>query len=150
MSKVSEAVDKFNKGYACSQAILCTFGEEHGIDHEAALKVSAAFAAGMRVGGTCGAVTGAVMAIGLKYCSPQCDKIAGRKAAYDCVRRFYSEFLKRNPSLLCKDLLGVDIGTAEGMSAAESQGLFRTKCPVFVKDAAEILEKLFKESYGRL
>jgi C_GCAxxG_C_C family probable redox protein len=143
MSKVSEAVDKFNKGYACSQAILCTFGEDHGIDHGTALKVSAAFAAGMRVGGTCGAVTGAVMVIGLKSCSPECDTMAGRKAAYECTRRFHAEFLKRNPSLLCKDLLGVDLGTAEGMSAAESQGLFRTKCPCLVKDAAEILEKLF-------
>jgi C_GCAxxG_C_C family probable redox protein len=145
MSKVSEAVDKFNKGYACSQAILSTFGEDLGIDHGTALKVSAAFAAGMRVGGTCGAVTGAVMVIGLKCCSPECDKIAERKAAYECTRRFYSEFLKRNPSLLCKDLLGVDLGTPEGMSAAESQGLFRTKCPCLVKDAAEILEKFFKE-----
>jgi C_GCAxxG_C_C family probable redox protein len=143
MSNVSEAVDKFNKGYACSQAILCTFGESLGIDHTTALKVSAAFAGGMRVGGMCGAVTGAIMVIGLKYCSPQCDTIAGRKTAYECARRFYSEFLKHNPSLFCKDLLGVDLGTPAGQSSAESQGLFRTRCPGFVKDAAEILEKHF-------
>ena len=85
------------------------------------------------------------MVIGLKKCSTQCNTVAGRKTAYKCAHQFYAEFQKRNPSLLCMDLLGVDLGTVEGQSAAESQGLFRTKCPVFVKDAAEILEKVLNE-----
>lgn len=145
MSRASEAVARFKKGHACSQAVLCTFGDNKGIDLQTALKVSSAFAGGMRVGGTCGAVTGALMVIGLKGCASPCDKIAGRKAAYKLTEQFHAAFLTRHPSLLCRDLLGADLGTEEGRKLAESQGVFQTKCPIFVRSAAEILEEMFKE-----
>jgi C_GCAxxG_C_C family probable redox protein len=145
MGNANEAVARFKDGYACSQAVFCTYGEDLGIDHQTALKVSAAFAGGMRVGATCGAVTGALMAIGLKSGTASCEKISGRKVAYALTQRFHAAFLARHPSLLCKDLLGADLGTPEGRSIAESQDMFRLKCPMFVASAAEILEDLFKE-----
>jgi C_GCAxxG_C_C family probable redox protein len=142
MNKSTDAANKFKDGCACSQAILCTYGEEYGIDHLTALRISSGFAGGMRVGETCGAITGAIMVIGLKCCSAGCNKIEGRKRAYSGITEFYARFLEIHKSLLCKDLLGVDLSMPEGMAAAESKGLFRTLCPVFVKDAGEVLEKL--------
>jgi len=71
MSRVEEAVSCFADGFSCSQSIVSTYGTEFGVDREKALKISTGFGGGMgRLGGTCGAVTGAIMVIGLKYGIP--------------------------------------------------------------------------------
>ena len=68
MSKVDEAIECFYSGYSCSQAVLSAYCEDLGLDKETAMKISCGFGAGMaRLGATCGAVTGAYIAIGLKY-----------------------------------------------------------------------------------
>ena len=66
-AKSEEAVERFKKGFNCSQAVFGTFSEQVGLDCETACKVATGFGGGMRMGGTCGAVTGAFMALGLKY-----------------------------------------------------------------------------------
>jgi hypothetical protein len=43
-------------------------------------------------------------------------------------------------SWFCRELLGCDLTTAEGMETAKQKGLFTERCPRFVRDAAEILE----------
>lgn len=68
MDKTQKAVDYFNKGFNCSQAIFTAFNEDNGIREETALKMSCGFGAGCgRLGLTCGAVSGAFMVIGMKY-----------------------------------------------------------------------------------
>jgi hypothetical protein len=52
-------------------------------------------------------------------------------------------FRERNGTLLCRELLGVDVGTPEGMREVRERDLFRTVCPKFVRDASEILEQIF-------
>jgi hypothetical protein len=51
-------------------------------------------------------------------------------------------FRVRNGSLLCRDILGVDVSTPEGIADVRKRDLFRTICPKFVQDAAEILEEI--------
>ena len=68
MSVVDRAGSAFDEGFSCSQAVLSAFAPEHGLDRETALKVATAFGGGMgHRGDTCGAVTGAFMAIGLRH-----------------------------------------------------------------------------------
>ena len=96
----------------------------------------------MRMGKTCGAVTGAVMVLGLRYAKADCDELGSREKVYKAVRQFTSRFRERHDSPLCKDLLGVDISTHEGMEVAIEKNLFREVCPKLVRDAAEILEEM--------
>ena len=139
MRKAEDAVSMFKEGFNCSQAILSTYGQELGVDKTTALKISAPFGGGMaRMGETCGAVTGAFMVIGLKYAK---DKESKEKL-YGLVNKFAEEFKLRNGSILCKELLGCNIGTPEGMKAVKEKGLIDTLCPKLVKDAAEILEEI--------
>ena len=142
MNKSSEAKDKFLKGYACSQAVFSAFSGQLDIDQLTALKVSALFAGGMRLGETCGAVTGALMVLGLKYSPDTCQIMDDRKASYKFAEEFYSRFLAKHNSLKCKDLIGIDISTAEGKAEAEQKNLYHTVCPAFVGDAVEILEEM--------
>lgn len=142
MSKVDEAVECFCNGAACSQAVLATYGERFGLAREHALKLASGFAGGMRLGETCGAVTGAFMVLGLKYAKGNCDKLDGRTDVYAASLDFVARFGQRNNVVVCKDLLGCDISTPEGLQKATKEGLFRTLCPKLVRDAAEILEQI--------
>jgi hypothetical protein len=65
MSSVETAVELFRSGCACSQAVPGTYGPRYGLAEDQAMRVAAAFAAGMRMGETCGAVAGAFMVLGL-------------------------------------------------------------------------------------
>lgn len=146
MSEVTKAIQMFKGGYACSQAILDTYGPPIGLPHELAMRLAAGFAGGMRSGETCGAVTGAFMVLGLRYCSADCSTSADRADVYASVVDFADRFKKRNRYLKCRDLLGCDISTDEGMKKAREQSLFKTTCVQMVRDAAEILDELEKES----
>jgi C_GCAxxG_C_C family probable redox protein len=139
---VDEAVECFRGGAACSQAVLATYAGDFGLSRERAMKLASGFAGGMRLGETCGAVTGAFMVLGLKYAGPNCDKRDGRDEVYAAMRGFVTRFGKRNRTVICKELLGCDISTAAGAQKATEEGLFTTVCPKLVQDAAEILEQM--------
>ena len=119
------------------------YGERSGLDRETALRVAGAFGAGMaRTGETCGAVTGALMVIGLNYAKTRKGDDDSRERAYALAQEFMDAFRERNRSLLCRELLGVDVSSPEGVAAVRERDLFRTVCPTFVRDAGEILEEI--------
>jgi C_GCAxxG_C_C family probable redox protein len=91
---------------------------------------------------TCGAVSGAMMVLGLKFGSAS-PGLEAKEQVYAKVREFADRFKARNGSLLCRDLIGCDISTAEGHQAAIKRNLFRTVCPKYLRNAAEILEEMF-------
>ncbi len=100
------------------------------------------FGAGMGLGLTCGAVTGAFMVLGCILGEVEEDDRKARYNAYDQSKEFKRRFEARCGTIECKELLGVDLGTAEGFQAAKDRGLFRALCPGFVRDAAEILDEM--------
>lgn len=142
MSKVDEAVECFCGGAACSQAIVGTYGVDYGLTRTQAMKLASGFAGGMRLGETCGAVTGAFMVLGLRYAGPHCDKRDGRDEVYVALGDFVTQFQKRHNSVVCKELLGCDVSTPAGARKATREGLFRTICPKLVQAAAEIIEEM--------
>jgi C_GCAxxG_C_C family probable redox protein len=140
MDRVERCADYFAQGYACSQSVLLAFAEDLHLDPQTAARISAGFGGGMgRTAGTCGAVTGALMVIGLHTGSPVVDA-AAKDATYTLVRRFMAEFAARNGSTECRDLLGCDISGPEGSAYAREHNLFKTQCPEYVKEAVRILE----------
>lgn len=146
MNRANNAVNKFLKKHACSQAILSEYCEQYGLNKEVALKIASGFAAGMRMGSVCGAVTGAYMVLGLKYSEENCEKSEGRENVYKAVTEFTKEFEKVYGSVECKKLLGCDVGTKEGMQAAVENNLFQTACPKFVETSARLLEPIIEDN----
>jgi C_GCAxxG_C_C family probable redox protein len=107
--------------------------------------VARAFGAGMGSGGVCGAVTGAYMVLGFKF-RKEADQRQARYRTYELVREFNERFKVRRESIICRELLGgVDLGTPSGRQEASDKKLVSTLCPVFVRDAAEILEVLVRQ-----
>jgi C_GCAxxG_C_C family probable redox protein len=123
--------------------VLSSFGEALGLDRELALRVAGAFGGGMaRMGETCGAVTGALMVIGLKYGMTQAKDEAAREQTYKLAQELAARFKERHRSIICRELLGYDLSSPEGRKAAYDKGLFSTLCPQLVRDAAEIVEEI--------
>lgn len=91
---------------------------------------------------TCGAVTGAFMVIGLKYGRTRVKDLRKKDKSYELAREFVSQFKSRHGSIICRELLGLDIGTPEGMRLAKERRLFTETCPNYVRDAAEIIENI--------
>jgi C_GCAxxG_C_C family probable redox protein len=146
MDEATMAVELFENGCACSQAVLGAFTDRLEFDQDEAMRISAGFAGGMRMGEVCGAVTGAYMALGLAHCTAECTTAEGRKAAYAALEVFNDAFRQRHGSVLCRDLLGCDISTAAGAAIAEEKRLFATICVQVVQDAAQILDETLPSS----
>lgn len=143
MAQDESAQALFDQGFNCSQAVLGACGPELGLDRDTCLKVAAAFGGGMcRSAGSCGAVTGGLMAIGLRYGAITLTD-PGRKAdVYARGLDFLARFRERHGSTTCRELLGCDISTPEGLHQMKDQDLHGTRCTVFVRDAVAILRDM--------
>jgi C_GCAxxG_C_C family probable redox protein len=143
MDRAQKSVEFFEEGFSCSQAVLAAFSESFGLDRKTALKLAQSFGGGMaHMGETCGAVTGAFMVIGLKHGRTKAEDSESKEKTYELVRSFVDKFRASNGSIICKELLGHDLNTEEGLKRAEEEKIFETLCVRLVKNASEILESL--------
>ncbi|HOQ05688.1 MAG TPA: C-GCAxxG-C-C family protein [Anaerohalosphaeraceae bacterium] len=144
MDRTEQAVCLFQKGYNCAQAILAVWCERFGLPQETAVKLAGGLGGGIgRNGETCGALTGAVLVLGLRYgTADPLDK----NTKYDLYRRtreLMHRFKDHAGSLYCRQLLGFDMATPEGLAASQKPGAF-DECPQFVRIAAELLDKMLE------
>lgn len=143
MSEKSEkAVVQFKAGLNCSQSVLASFCEEYGLSRELALKTACGFGGGVRSGEICGAVSGAVMVIGLKHGNGSLEDLQSKGRCNVKTSEFIAKFRDGNGSIICRDILACDISTEQGMNIAKEKGLFSTTCVEMVKNAIELLENL--------
>jgi C_GCAxxG_C_C family probable redox protein len=143
MTKSDEAFRCFMSRFTCSAAVFSAFSDELGLDSDTAKKIACGFGAGIsRTSNICGAVSGAIMVIGLKYGKTKQGDEAATEKTRALTRQFIQEFTKKDGSVSCTELLGYDLSDKEAYTAAKDSGLFVTKCPELVRDAADILEKI--------
>jgi C_GCAxxG_C_C family probable redox protein len=146
MKKSDRALSALKNGFNCAQSVFSTFAPGLGLDEGKAGKIACAFGGGLaRKGDTCGAVTGAFMALGLKYGSSRPQDKEIKEQSYQIAREFVRRFKERNGTTVCRELLGCDIGTPEGYERAKQQDLFQTVCTKLVKDSVEILEEMLSK-----
>ncbi|MBP0977603.1 MAG: C_GCAxxG_C_C family protein [Oscillospiraceae bacterium] len=142
MDYVSKAVELFEHRFMCSQAVFAAFAEQFGITEKQALKIGACFGGGMSKAEVCGACTGALMVLGMKYGQYDENDTDSRTAESEKASEFLEEFKKRNGSYICREILHCDISTDEGKEYARSNGLYGRYCTEMVRSAAEILTEM--------
>lgn len=141
--RTQKAVDTFKQGFSCSQAVLSAFSDEFNLDRNLALKISQPFGGGIaHRGEICGAISGAFLVIGLKWGRTHPEDTPARERTYESVTHFIRKFESIHGSIICKELLGCDLGSEEEYKKAEAEGLFETLCPKFVQHAADILTEM--------
>ncbi len=110
MTNSEKAVSHFRNSFNCTQSVFAAFAPQFGIPEADAFKIACPFGGGMgRMQETCGAVTGALMVIGLKYGKFDAEDKVSKEITYEKVREFSKKFNELNNSLKCRDLIGIDM-----------------------------------------
>lgn len=140
------ASNTFCSGFNCAQSVLFAFARQFQLDQSTALKLGAAFGGGMgRTAGVCGAVSGALMALGLKFGGTTATDAQSKARSYAKAEQLIKAFEARFGSIQCRDILACDISTPKGLKKAQDEKLFQSLCPDFVRVAAQICEQLLKD-----
>ena len=136
------AVEKFLAGYNCAQAVLFAYAPGLGLDGETSLKLATGFGAGMgRRGEVCGAVTGGILALGLKYGRGGRQDRSATEETYQKTLELMARFEERHGSCLCRVLLeGCDLRTAEGQQFFKEHDLLHKTCLECVRSVVETLD----------
>ena len=143
MTKSDDALASFRKGFTCSSAVFSAFSDDLGLESETAMKIACGFGAGIsKTGNICGAVSGAIMVIGLKYGMVKTGDDPATENTRALTRQFIQEFAAKNGSVNCTELLGYNLSIVDEYEKAREKKLFVTKCPEYVRDATAILEKI--------
>ena len=139
---LAEANELFRSGFNCSQAIVAVFSEEHGFPAETALKIAYPFGRGMGgCGHTCGALTGAMMVIGMKYGTADRYEPDKMKLAREKTRRLFELFEAEHGTTLCNDLTGFDQRKLNGPELMAMLPHFHNTCRKFLETVVTFLEE---------
>jgi len=144
-TKQEKAVELFSNSYNCAQSVLGAFCEDDGLDLNAALKIACGFGGGgMRYKQTCGAVSGAMMVIGLKCGHYIKNDLESKKYCYKKIHEFNDKFKEKNGSIICRELLvgEKDIDVEMEKDPAKMKSLFTSVCVDYVKSAVQIIENM--------
>lgn len=136
------AREYFTSGYNCAQSVFLTYAEKYGFDKDTALKLSSSFGGGMgRMREVCGAVSAMFMIAGLEngYTENNNDEIKAEH--YTRIQNLANEFKKKNGTIICRELLGVDADDNPIPSKRTSQYYEERPCEEFIADACKILDE---------
>jgi len=143
METREQAPEYMRLGYNCAQSVILAFAERLGVAPDVVLRMSSGFGGGMgRTGHTCGAVSGALMVIGLRYGPVSPEDKASKEKTYALVADFHRKFTEIYGATDCTALLGHNLGDPLERQKAQEEGLFKSRCPLFVESAAVIAEEL--------
>ena len=145
MTKSEKALELFANNFNCSQAVLTAFAADLGLDEKLALMIGTQFGGGARNGEMCGAVSGALMVLGLKYGHYESDNSEQKSRAYSIASEYTKRFKELNGSIVCRDLLGYDLTIPEDMACIKEKNLFGKVCPEMIGSAVEVLEGILAD-----
>lgn len=142
MEKQEEAVQLFMSGFRCSQAVLEVFAAEAGLGIDMARRISIGLAGGAGCAGECGAVEAAYLVNGLRFGFSHPGDSGQFRVVIGKNSEFADRFRELHASLLCRELIGVDPFTEEGMQTFQEKDLKNTICARLVSDAVMILQEI--------
>lgn len=143
MSKREIAEGLFKSGLNCSQAVAAAFCTEMGLDEELVQHLTLGFGGGMgRMREVCGAVSGMTFVISAIYANDDKAKI------YERVQSVANEFIRQNGSIICRELLGLDLKGADNPTPEKRTNEYYKKrpCSQLVAISADILDNYIKSN----
>jgi C_GCAxxG_C_C family probable redox protein len=142
MSKADKATTLFER-FNCAQSVFAACAPGEGLSEQMCLTLAGPFGGGMgRMGETCGAVTGALLVLGIRHGQEMAtDPERARGPLYERVATLVTAFRERNGGLTCRELTGCDLRTPEGQEQFKTRDLHHTLCTKLVASAARLLEE---------
>ncbi len=143
---VKLAMKYFSTDYNCSQSVMRSLLESNDMAFEQIFPLTAGFGGGFGLEGhVCGAVSGAVAALGVLNSRKYKDVGEHKKATYASVKKFIHKFTEKNGTIICNELTGIDISDEAAHNKALKDGTFRKVCPGYVEDAVRIVMDIARE-----
>ncbi len=143
---VKQSMKYFSSKYNCSQSVMKAILENKGMDFDEIFNLAAGFGGGVGLQGhICGAVSGAVAALGVVNGAKFDDTRDHKKETYVSAAKFMKIFSEKNGSIICDDLTGIVMSDEAAHDRAIEDGTFEKICPGYVKDAVKIVLDLVKE-----
>ncbi len=146
-SAIERALGYVDEGFLCVEAVFKTLADLHGTDSDLIPKVATGFAAGIaRTSNICGAVSGAILGLGLWY--GRNEPVEGERKVYWYSRKFIDEWEKTHTSTSCGELLGVDLDTSEGDRQFYAEDMWENKCKRYISEAVALAFDILEENHS--
>jgi C_GCAxxG_C_C family probable redox protein len=143
MERAEQAKALFLSGNNCAQSVLLSFADDMKFSRELALKLSAGFGGGMgKMQQTCGAVTGAIMVLGLLKGEHVNNNDELKSETYRSVKELSRQFVASFKTTSCRDLIGCDLNSPEGAQKFREEGVMENVCAACVEEAVRIVESM--------
>ncbi len=136
--------NEFDSGLFCAESVLAVVAMQYEIQSDLIPGIATGLCSGMgRTCGTCGAVTGGVLAVNLLHGRKSTDDSVERN--YGAVQELVNSFTELYGTTNCSDLLGCDLGSDSGQSTFNNQQLHR-RCREFTGIAADLAIKVIENA----
>lgn len=147
-SQSQRAVELFSRNFNCAQSVYAASATGEGLSEAQRLALAAPFGGGVaRQGEICGALTGALLALGEAAGeATAADPVAGRNALYERARQLTESFRAAHGAILCRELTGCVLSTEEGQRSFKERGLHQNLCTKLVAFATEEAAKIIPTS----
>lgn len=127
------ATEFFGEGFNCAESVLMSVANAMGIREACIPRIATGFGAGMACQGeVCGALTGGIMALGLKFGRERADDDAAKKATYAKCKELMQAFEDEFDGVQCREITGCDFRIPEEFERFRVENLHKTLCPKFV------------------
>lgn len=144
------AMELFDNGCNCSQAVLLSFARDFGLEKDMAVALSVPFGGGMsKQGKTCGCLSGALMVIGLCFGKKSTEIIANRGLSYRMGAEFIKRFREKFEATDCRDLIKLDLNKKADLEEA-TKNVFGSRCKNMVGNTVELLEQFLEEKQAEM
>ena len=147
MTRREIAMENFRSGYNCAQSVVLAFEDLVPVDKSTLSKMASSFGAGMgRLREVCGSVSGMFMIAGILYGFDEPVTGTAKTEHYALIQELARRFEKKNGSIVCRELLGLDVRHDSPVPEARTDEYYKKRpCVELVGDAAEILDAYLKE-----
>ena len=137
---VDQALAYFGSEHNCSQSVFRAVLEKYGVYFDEGTAAMAGLGGGVGLqGNVCGAVSGAVAALGMLNTPKFSDFEEHKNATYTSAAKFIYKFKKKFDTIICDELTGVKMADKDARDDAIESGHFRKTCPKFVEEAVRIV-----------
>jgi len=144
MNRCERANALYENGYNCSQSVLAVFSDLTGMSEEQCRQIGSAFGRGTGTGELCGAVSGALMVLGMLESGEEDAYLESRKRVMGRSKALQKKFMEKFGAVRCHDLLKNPSAASDATPAAQAMGLTK-HCPIMIVTAVELVEQILAE-----
>jgi len=144
MNRMERSISYHKQGFNCCQSVVAAFSDLTGLSEQESFNVGGGFGSGAGTGELCGAISGAVMTLGLLTPVDAADPVGSKKRTVALSKEFQKRFQEKFGALRCRDLLAKGLPAEDIPASAKALGL-TGHCDIMIATATEIVEEMLAE-----